>query len=117
MFRSNLKWCAVLGLTLINSGALVAGVAGAAAPDPQAPPTMVLQFSPETLAQPGGAERLYARIQQAAHVMCGTPDVRDLPLYFKAQRCYDTAVDNAVARINESSLTALHRSKSRAVSG
>src|SRR5579871_203138 len=111
---SNRKRCAVLALALVNSGAFVAGAASAATPD-QESASVVLQFSREALAQPGGPERLYARIQQLAHQVCGTPEVRDLQLFFRAQRCYETAVDDAVAKIGVSSLTALHRNRTRSI--
>lgn len=116
MLLSNRKWYVALGLTLISSGAFVTGAASAATPDPDSV-SVVLQFSSDELALPGGPERLYARIQRVAHAICGTPEVRDLQLVFKAERCYDAAVNNAVAKIGASSLTALHRSQTRATSG
>jgi UrcA family protein len=65
------------------------------------------------LTRPEDAQKLYARIQRAARVVCSGPDVRDLPIRAAYQQCYKQAVDNAVAKVNASVLTALHRSKTQ----
>jgi UrcA family protein len=60
-----------------------------------------------------GAKALYLRIQRAAKMVCHAPDIRDLPKWKVYQRCYDSAVDDAVAQVGASALTALHRSKTQ----
>jgi UrcA family protein len=65
------------------------------------------------LTRPEDAQKLYARIQRAARVVCSEPDIRDLPDRPAYEQCYKEAVDNAVAKVNASILTALHRSKTQ----
>jgi UrcA family protein len=65
------------------------------------------------LTRPADAQKLYARIQRAARVVCSEPDIRDLPIRAAYLQCYNQAVDNAVAQVNASALTALHRSKTQ----
>jgi len=65
------------------------------------------------LTQPEGAQKLYRRIQQAARMVCHQPDIRDLANYGIYQRCYEHAVDDAVAKVDATALTALHRSKTQ----
>src|SRR6266702_3895802 len=65
------------------------------------------------LTRPEDAERLYRRIQRAARVVCSEPDIGDLPIRAAYKQCYNQAVDNAVAKLNASVLTAVHRSKTQ----
>jgi UrcA family protein len=65
------------------------------------------------LTRPESAQKLYVRIQRAARVVCREPDIRDLPVRAAYLQCYNQAVDNAVATVNASALTALHRSKTQ----
>jgi UrcA family protein len=65
------------------------------------------------LTRPESAQKLYVRIQRAARVVCREPDIRDLPVRPAYLQCYNQAVDNAVATVNASALTALHRSKTQ----
>ena len=65
------------------------------------------------LTRPESAQKLYVKIQRAARVVCREPDVRDLPIRAAYLQCYNQAVDNAVATVNASVLTALHRSKTQ----
>jgi len=69
------------------------------------------------LTQPGAAEALYQRIQRAARRVCHEPSIRELGDYEWYQKCYDRAVEAAVAKVDSSPLTALHRSKTHASSG
>jgi UrcA family protein len=63
------------------------------------------------LANPAGAKALYRRIQRAARLVCQQPDMRELPEYRLYQQCFDRAVDEAVAKVDSSAVTALHHSK------
>lgn len=63
------------------------------------------------LAQPEAAAALYLRIQRAARRVCHEPDLRMLRDHLLYQQCYDKAVDDAVANVNATALTALHRSR------
>jgi len=63
--------------------------------------------------QPEGARSLYLRIQQAARAVCHEPDIRDLTAHTAYQRCYARAMDDAVAKVDATALTALHHSKTQ----
>lgn len=65
------------------------------------------------LTTPEGAQKLYQRIQRAARVVCNWPDIRDLATYTVFKQCYERAVDDAVAKVDATALTALHRSKTQ----
>jgi UrcA family protein len=70
------------------------------------------------LARPEGAEALYRHIQRAAQLVCHEPNVRaDLQRFRLYQQCYERAVDTAVAKVDSSALTALHRSKTHGAAG
>ncbi|HET9389546.1 MAG TPA: UrcA family protein [Steroidobacteraceae bacterium] len=97
------------GLVLLAAGALGAG--SALADVPQQVVTVKLHYSKAELGSAEGAEHLYRRIQFAARQACGDPDGRELKTYFLAKRCYQRAVDQAVANVDAPSLTALHRSR------
>jgi UrcA family protein len=101
---------APLMTTLLCTAAFMATGANAAA---QVEDSVHLSYVTADLTQPEGAKRLYLRIQRAARMVCHAPDLRELPAWEKYQRCYDRAVDNAVAEVGASALTALHRSKTQ----
>ena len=92
--------------TLVCVAALASTASLAAAP---ASNSVHLKYTKEQLAQPEVAETLYRRIESAARQVCHKPDIRELGLYSAYERCYRQAVDNAVASVGETSLTALHR--------
>ena len=69
------------------------------------------------LATSDGAEKLYRHIQRAAKAVCHEPSVRDLRRFQLFQQCYERAVDTAVAKVDSSALTALHRSKTHGAAG
>ena len=70
-----------------------------------------LSYVKAELSQPKSAELLYKRIQFAARTVCHEPAVRELARYAIYKRCFDEAVDATVAKIDASTLTALHRSR------
>jgi UrcA family protein len=59
-----------------------------------------------------GVRSLYVRLQSAARRVC-TPldDGRQSPRNLPFQRCYQTALNSAVAGVNEPVLTAMHNSR------
>src|ERR1700730_7771249 len=95
---------------LLCTAAFIATGAVAA---PQLEDSVHLSYVTADLTQPEGAKRLSLRIQRAARMDCHAPDLRELPAWGKYQRCYDRAVDDAVAKVGASALTALHRSKTQ----
>ena len=101
---------APLMTTLLCTAAFMATGAVAA---PQASDSINVSYVASDLTQPEGARTLYRRIQGAARMVCHEPDLRDLVLFSAYQQCYDRAVDEAVAKVNATVLTALHRSKTQ----
>jgi UrcA family protein len=65
------------------------------------------------LSEPEAAQSLYKRIQSAARSVCHEPSRRELARYMKFRQCYQSAVDAAVAKVDASALTALHRSRTQ----
>lgn len=64
-----------------------------------------------------GVKSLYGRLRSAAQTACASfDDGRHSPRNIHFQGCYKTALDSAVAKINEPALTAMH-STSRQVEG
>jgi len=74
---------------------------------------IAIRYVKADLARPGAAESLYRQIQQAARRVCHEPGWRDLALYTQFQQCYEHAIDAAVAKVDATALTALHRSKTQ----
>jgi UrcA family protein len=65
------------------------------------------------LSTQAGAATLYSRIRGAARTVCGDDD---LPYtHWAWKKCFNEAVGNAVAKVNNPQLTALHQGKSPAV--
>jgi UrcA family protein len=59
-----------------------------------------------------GTEVLYKRIQNAANVVCGKVDVRDLQGMSAKRTCLDRAISQAVAAVNSPMLTRVYLAKS-----
>ncbi|MFL6602001.1 MAG: UrcA family protein [Steroidobacteraceae bacterium] len=70
-----------------------------------------VSYAAADVVQPEAAKALYLHIQRAAKMVCREPDIRDLAIYSAYQQCFDRAVEDAVEKVNVSTLTALHRSK------
>jgi len=75
--------------------------------------SIAVSYAPADVTRPEAAKALYLHIQRAAKMVCREPDIRDLTGYSVYQRCYDRAVDDAVEKVNVTTLTALHRSKTQ----
>jgi UrcA family protein len=63
-----------------------------------------IRFADLDLSKPQGVATLYARIRRTAHDICGDADGR----YSLKERCIARTIEDAVSRINEPPLTALH---------
>ncbi len=72
-----------------------------------------VKFVRADLATPAGARKLYWRIQLAARLACHGRDLRDISQNSSYYACYEQAVDNAVAEVNATELTALHRKRTQ----
>jgi UrcA family protein len=92
---------------LICTAALMA--TGAA----QAQKSVHVSYVASDLTRPEAALVLYQRIQRAARVACNGADIRDLTAYTVFKQCFDRAVDEAVAKVDATVLTAVHRSKTQ----
>lgn len=75
--------------------------------------SIAVSYAAADVTRPEAAKALYLHIQRAAKMVCREPDIRDLSIYSAYERCFYRAVDDAVAKVNVSTLTALHRSKTQ----
>jgi UrcA family protein len=104
------RHCATLtGLILLGAGALSTTGALASAPDN----SLGVSYVKADLSQPASAESLYKRIQFAARTVCHEPNPHELSRFANYRLCVATAVDAAVAQVDATALTALHRSKTQ----
>ena len=102
-----------IGLAVICGAAVMAGGATAAT----ITDSISVSYVTADLATPEGAQQLYQHIRRAAKSACHQPDIRDLTRYRLYRDCFERAVDAAVAKVDSSALTALHRNKMHAATG
>ena len=75
------------------------------------PMSVKVHYADLDLSKPAGAEALYGRIKVAARKVCqGPPNPLELHRYSIWNKCYTTAVTNAVASVGSPRLTDLHES-------
>jgi UrcA family protein len=98
------------GLVLLGTAAV--GSTAALATGPTETPSLTVNYLQSDLQDPAYAEALYHRIQRAARIVCQQPNTREVDRYHLYKICYDRAVENAVANVGASALTAVHRSRS-----
>ena len=87
-----------------------AGVSALAAPvgaAEQAPPSKTVRYSDLDIATPAGAKTLYSRIRAAARDVCELSSNGDPLLRLADHACIDTAIDNAVRKVDAPALTSL----------
>jgi UrcA family protein len=70
------------------------------------PPSKVVKFADLDIQTEAGAKILYHRIRLAAEKVC-EPVFRDAALSAAVPHCVNTAIDNAVKKVNAPYLTAL----------
>ena len=70
-------------------------------------PSKTVRYSDLDISHPAGAKALYARIRAAARDVCALSFAGDSVLHVAAHACVDTAIDNAVRKVNAPELTAL----------
>jgi UrcA family protein len=80
---------------------------------PQSVSAIGVSYVKADLTQPEAAQSLYKRIQHAARMVCHEPSIRELARYEEYRQCCATAVDAAVAKVDATALTALHRSRTQ----
>ena len=78
----------------------MSGFASAQAASLSQPREAVVHYDDVNVRQPAGAQVLLARIDAAAHDVCGpTPDMRDLTAWHLYRNCVRTSTDHAVASL------------------
>lgn len=77
-----------------------------------APPAISVEYVALDLATPAGAEALYTRIKAAAAKVCERYENRELAKRVVWQKCYSQSIANAVAAVQQPTLTALHERRS-----
>jgi UrcA family protein len=101
----------VIGLALaIAAASLIADIAYA---KEAWQASTVVNFRDLDLSQSTDAQRLYGRLQYASKQVCSSYDTRQLSMRRRYDACYDAALGQAVKRVNEPKLTALHTAEPR----
>ena len=103
------------GLLLLGSlaGIMAAGGASAAGLDSDAPPSVVVKYSEQSLATDEGVSALYSRITSAARRVCPDAPIGNLGLRAQVEHCRNEAIARAVGKIDNSRLAALHAAHSK----
>lgn len=70
--------------------------------------SVTVSFADLDLSKPAGAQTLYKRIRAAARRVCGPVDTHVAVRRWSGE-CFETAIDDAVAKVDRPSLTALHK--------
>lgn len=93
-------------LSLVLGTAAISAIAAspAAAEDV---PSKTVRYSDLDITKPAGAQALYARIHAAARDVCELSTRGDPLMGPAVHACIDTAIDNAVRKVNAPALTSL----------
>jgi len=98
-------------LILLGTAALSPAAVLAAAPPTVK--TRSVNYTQSDLSDPAATAELYRRIQRAARIVCEQPVALEIDRYMEFKKCYDRAVDTAVANVGASALTAVHHRKTQ----
>jgi UrcA family protein len=111
-FNSRNKKLARAGITVAAALCTCLFTYGASAEEPKAV-SVTVSFADLDLSKAAGAQTLYKRIKAAARRACGSIDGYT---HMRSQRgwreCYESAIADAVARVDRPSLTALYKEES-----
>jgi UrcA family protein len=107
MSGMNRKRGTSIGMGLLCTGAVLASGAIASPTTDE----VSVRYVAADLATAKGTEALYQRIERAARVACHRPNIGALDAYRLYRACYGRAVDAAVAQVDSSTLTSLHRAR------
>jgi UrcA family protein len=111
MHQSRLAPLHVVGAVLaIAAASLVADIA--AAKEREAASTVV-NYSDLDLTSSSDTARLYARLKYASQKVCNSYDSRALRTRDVHAACFDNALNDAVAEVNDARLTSLHAAEPR----
>ena len=72
-------------------------------------PTLVVRFNDLNLSNPRDAQRLYQRIEGAAHEVCKIPQIRNLAMRSAQDACIRQAVTRAVEQVDSMQVTEIHQ--------
>jgi UrcA family protein len=101
--------------SLAALAAIACGSAPASAGDEYVTHSVKVSFADLNLSSEAGAATLYQRIRGAARTVCSpNPGERPPERYRDWKQCYETAINNAVGKVNSPLLSALHSSKAPA---
>ena len=107
-------WTAYLaGVTVLTVIVCMAGITPAWSGIPDAR-SITVSFRDLNLSEPAGAKTLYGRIQTAAREVCGRTGA-DFIEVSAWRSCYRRAVDDAVRKVNNPLLTAVHTGRTPAM--
>ncbi|MBV8306502.1 MAG: UrcA family protein [Gammaproteobacteria bacterium] len=84
------------------------GASGASADSPAAARTVTVNYRDLNLSTIDGAITLYQRLKSAARTVCDEP-ISGVAAYQEWRSCYDAAIADAVTKVNNPLLTAVHR--------
>ncbi|MHB8476153.1 MAG: UrcA family protein [Steroidobacteraceae bacterium] len=73
----------------------------------ESPPSKTVRYGDLDISNPEGAKALYHRIRAAARDVCGLSTAGDPLQRVAMQSCVDTAIDNAVRKVDAPALTSL----------
>ena len=92
--------------------------AAADAPPRSTTRSITVSYRDLDLSRPAGIDRLYVRLQRAAREVCSPRELRFLGMRSDRARCYESALDNAVANIDNPGLSGFHLAQTgRAAAG
>jgi UrcA family protein len=98
------KLFAVIYCLMIAAWACTLAVTAGAA---ESLPSKTVRYSDLDISKPEGAKVLYQRIRAAARDVCDLSIGGDAVLRVAAKACVDTAIDNAVRKVDSPALTSL----------
>jgi UrcA family protein len=100
----------LLGTAILAFIVVLLGIDVAWSDTPSHGRSVTVSYSDLDLSSPAGAKTLYRRIQGAAEQVCGHPgaDVIEQAIW---RSCYRSAIGNAVRKVNDPLLTAVHAGK------
>jgi len=108
MHQSRLTPVRVVGVALaIAAATLIADIAAAKEQGAAA----VVNYSDLDLSQSADTARLYARLKYASQKVCNSYDTRVLRMQRLHEACFDAALSDAVAKVNDAKLSSLHASE------
>ena len=92
----------------VSWAAALSATAAVASPGYAPGESINVKYSSAELDRRDGVENVYGRIRKAARIVCDELDVHNLARRSEYLKCYNRAVEAAVATVGDARLTALH---------